>query len=246
MITIVTPTPKITPYIRKNLKTTPGSNWLIVWTNLEKTPPTNLGEKTRVIQYPKKYLPIKNFSTLRNWSLKQVKTPWVFFLDSDEVISHKNWKKVLKLISSPKETINGYLLKREDVFLEKTLKHGEVGNIWLMRLGKTKFMRYERVVHEIAGIKGMTQKSNVTIKHYPHPSITAFLNKVFFYASLEAKTRQTPTLKLFFELVVYPPIKFGVNFFLKLGFLDGMRGLVYASAMSLHSLLVRVYQLEKP
>ena len=244
-ITIITPTPKITPYIKKNLENTPGTDWLIVWTNSEKNPPTNLKKNVKVVNYPKKYLPIRNFSILRNWSLKQVNTTWVFFLDSDEVVSAKDWTKVLKLTANAPETTSGYLVKREDVFLGKTLKHGEVGNVWLLRLGKRKFIRYERAVHEIAGIKGMTQKTHITLKHYSHPSISAFLNKVFFYALLEVETKNTNIFRLWTELLVFPQFKFFLNFVLKLGFLDGMRGLVYASVMSLHSLLVRVYQLEK-
>ena len=246
-LTIVTPTPKITPHIKKNLKVIgQQTSWLIVWTNPNQPAPKSTSRGyLKVINYPKKFLPINNFAKLRNWTLRQVKTDWILFLDSDEILTQSSWNKLVKLLQQSNSLINGYLIKREDVFLGKTLKHGEVGNVWLMRLGRRRFMRYERVVHEIAGIQGMTEKSDVVIKHYSHKSVSSFINKVNFYAKLEAKSRHTLKPKLWFELIFYPPLKLIYNFIFKLGWLDGMRGLVYASIMSLHSLLVRIYQLEK-
>ena len=244
--TIITPTPKITSYLYKNFQAAGNKvSWLIVWTNLKNPPPRNLGKNIKIISYPKKYLPINDFAFLRNWSLKQVKTEWVFFLDSDELMSQTDWQKLIKLLQKTSPLVNGYLVKRQDVFLGRTLKYGEVGNVWLVRLGRRKFMRYERVVHEIAQLEGMIKKSPLILKHYSHKSISSFLTKVFFYAQLEASQRQTHQVKLILQLFFYPMAKFWMGFFFKLGFLDGVRGLVYASCMSLHSLLVRVYQLEK-
>lgn len=244
-LTIITPTPSITTYMKTNFKTANDVSWLIVWTNPEKVAPSQLGKNIKITSYPKKYLPINDFSFLRNWSLKQVKTPWVLFLDSDEVLDQSSWQKLTNLLKKPKPLVSGYLIKREDVFLGKTLKHGEVGNVWILRLGKRKFMRYQGIVHEIARIEGMIKKSPVVIKHYSHSSISTFLEKIFFYAKLRAGQSKDNQVMLWLKLLFYPSGKFIYSFILKLGFLDGMRGLTYASCMSLHSLLVRVFQLEK-
>ncbi len=245
-LTIITPTPQLTPQIRQNFATTgPSVRWLLVWTNETEAPPSNLNQRLKILRYPRKYLPIKDFSHLRNWSINQVKTPWLFFLDSDEIIDKKNWQKLKQLLKQQQPLVNGYLLKREDIFLGKSLKYGETGQIYLLRLAKTEFIRYQRVVHEIAGVSGMTERTNIVIRHFAHQSVAQFLAKVSRYAQLEANQRHTWKVILWWQLCFYPPMKFFFNYFFKLGFLDGGRGLVYATLMSFHSLLVRIYQLEK-
>jgi len=246
-LTIITPTPTLTASMKNNFKVIGRqASWLIVWTNTKQPVPTNLdSSRLQIIRYPQKYLPIRDFSRLRNWAIAKVKTRWSLFLDSDETIDQQSWRKIKQLLKQNRPLVNGYLLKRQDIFLGRPLKYGETGQIYLLRLGKTEFMRYQRVVHEIAGVDGMTDKTEILIQHFAHKNIKQFLTKIFNYAQLEANQRHTWRLVLWLQLLFYPLGKFVNNYFIKLGFLDGMRGLVYASLMSLHSLLVRIYQLEK-
>ena len=63
----------------------------------------------------------EDFAAQRNFALKQATCDWVLFVDSDESVPPALAKQILKAIKST--NINGYYLKRQDVFLNKNLRH---------------------------------------------------------------------------------------------------------------------------
>jgi hypothetical protein len=107
--------------------------------------------------------------------------------------------------------------------------------------------QFVRPVHEIAQIEGKLHLSKITILHFAHQNINEFFQAIAGYAQIEAEHRQEsrlPVWLLGLKTIIYPLAKFCQNYFFKLGLLDGWRGLVYASLMSLHSLSVRVFSYE--
>lgn len=186
---------------------------------------------------------ISDFAQIRNQALKKARHEWVFFLDSDEIISSKSINEIKKIIAQNK--LDGVYINRQDIFYKKTLNFGEAGKIKLLRMGKKSKMKWHRPVHEVARIKGAVGKSNIEISHYAHLSLNEFCNSLVNYAQLEAnfKYQQNQSFHLL-QLLFYPWGKFIYNYILKLGFLDGWRGLSYAVMMSLHSLAVRIFQYE--
>ena len=184
-----------------------------------------------------------DFSKLRNNALQHSKNEWVFFLDSDEWFPAKWVPHLQKYL----EETSCYALSvwRTDIFLGKEMKYGEVGRVKLIRIGKKSYLRFARPVHEIPFTDNFVCQTPMVLKHTSQVSVEDFLRKVIWYAQIEAKYRfETGQRYSLFQLVVYPIGKFGLNFFFKLGFLDGWRGLVYAFMMSLHSLFVRIYLYE--
>ncbi|HEX7017811.1 MAG TPA: glycosyltransferase family 2 protein [Patescibacteria group bacterium] len=184
-----------------------------------------------------------DFSKLRNNALHHAHHDWVFFLDSDEWFPSKWLPRLQKYI----ETSSCYAISiwRSDIFLGQEMKHGEVGKVRLVRFGKKQYLRFARPVHEIPFTDKFVCLSPIEIKHTSHTSVADFLRKVTWYAQREAKYRfETGQKYSLLQLIFYPPAKFGLNFFLKLGFLDGWRGFIYALVMSLHSLFVRIYLYE--
>jgi glycosyltransferase involved in cell wall biosynthesis len=190
--------------------------------------------------------PITDFAAVRNQGLKSTTHDWVLFLDSDEHLPDDTSSKVASYIEN--DQTQGYYLMRHDCFIGRDLSFGEAV-MPLVRLMRKNSARFINPVHEVAIIDGKTKTSQVKIKHQPHLSISDFLDKVFHYAKLVAYHRpvvgRLGFLKLILEIFFYPPAKFVYNYVLRLGFLDGWRGLTYALIMSLHSLYVRIYQYEK-
>jgi hypothetical protein len=192
--------------------------------------------------------PVKNFANVRNQAIKAVHTTWLMFLDSDEILSKKDWYKINHLINS--DQIDAYRLKRVDYFHGQKMRFGETGNYFVVRLAKTNMIQYQRQVHEVPQITGRVGQSSLVIKHFPHQHLSGFLKTINNYAQLEVNYRFTKNIpytkvKIYFELLIYPSGKFLLNYLFKLGLLDGFAGLSYAVMMSLHSLLVRVYLYEK-
>lgn len=186
--------------------------------------------------------PITDYAALRNAALQRVRTPWVFFLDSDEVITPNAVFEIEELLQHG--LAKGYRIIRTDSFLGKELRYGETGSIRLLRFAQTDSLRFDGTVHERGIVTGIVKESEIIIHHRPHQSVSSFLQKISRYAKMAAKERPASGLRNILELLVFPPAKFIDNVVLKLGFLDGWRGLVYAWMMSLHSLFVRIYRYE--
>src|SRR5690606_28768310 len=117
----------------------------------------------------------------------------------------------------------GYYFKRQDIFMGKPLKHGETASVRLLRLAQKGRGEWAGKVHETWNIKGVTQTFHYPLLHSPHPTIESFLEKINLYTSLEAAQRlQLGAKWSLFQTIAYPLAKFLQNYFLRLGFLDGL------------------------
>lgn len=186
---------------------------------------------TKIILY-KKGGAIIDFASARNQTLKKAKSEWIFFVDTDEKVSKDLENEILKLVQDDK--IDGYFIKRIDYFFGRWLKFGETGNIKLLRLGKKGAGIWRRRVHEFWDIKNAGKLKN-PLFHYPKWSI----GKINQYSDIDAKEFSQFR---FYDVILKPIGKFILNYFLKLGFLDGLAGYIHAYLMSFQSLVVRVKQ----
>jgi len=188
---------------------------------------------------------IADFAEERNQLIKQLKTKWVFFVDSDEKISKELLKEIKQAI---KNNQYNYQLKRQDWFLGKKLRFGETALIRFTRLIQKKTGQWQGKVHE-------TFKSKLAIKTLKHPlihqrdiNVSQFLDRLNSYTNIRTKELlEQDQLFSLFQLLFYPPLKFIHNYIFRLGFLDGLPGLAIAFMMSLHSLFIRIklYEVQK-
>jgi len=194
---------------------------------------------------------IVDFAKTRNEVLKIIKTDWVFFLDSDETLG-----KSAEIIQSNQDKIenimqqnlfDGVSIIRRDVFLGKELMFGEAGNTNIVRMFKVKNGKFKKNVHEIAQINGRLGRSDIIVSHFSHSDISEFITTVANYSQMaslnEAGGNEARIINIL-KMIFFPPLKFLQNYVFKFGFLDGYRGLIYATIMSLHSLFVRVFYFE--
>ncbi|OGG03750.1 hypothetical protein A2Z33_04655 [Candidatus Gottesmanbacteria bacterium RBG_16_52_11] len=122
----------------------------------------------------------------------------------------------------------------------KILKYGETGRIKLVRLGRKGAGRFERPVHEVWKINGRISDLKKPILHDSHPDIAQFLDRIDRYSTVSASHLLSSGHEfIWWHPAAYPAAKFFLNYFLKLGFLDGMPGLIMAMMMSFHSFLTR-------
>lgn len=186
-----------------------------------------------------------DFATQRNFGLQKVKGEWALFVDADERVSPELAEEVKSVTSNKLQATreNGFYIKRQDIFLGKSLRFGEAGTIKLLRLAKKNAGKWQRPVHEIWQVQGEVGELQNFLRHTPHPSIREFLTEINHYTTIEANYRMKngySKLKTVFEVITYPIAKFVYNYFLKLGILDGIPGLIMSVMMSYHSFLVRL------
>jgi glycosyltransferase involved in cell wall biosynthesis len=187
-----------------------------------------------------------DFSYLRNYALNKVKTPWTLFIDADERVSPGLADEITAAVSDT--SCDGFYLFREDNMWGRELKYGDVKSVKLLRLGKTKKGKWVGRVHETWSIAGEVGQLENPLKHYPHPDIASFLISLNHYSTIRAVELKSLGINSnLFSIICFPFGKFFHIWIIKLGFLDGIPGLVHAFCMSFYSFLVRskLYLLSK-
>lgn len=181
----------------------------------------------------------KDYSKQRNFGLSKAKYEWVLFVDADERASEYLRDEILKATSG-RNNYDGYFIKRKDFMWGKELRYGETINIKLLRLARKGKGEWYGRVHERWEVKETLGQLDAFLMHYPHQTISEFLREINFYTDIRARELfDNGTKASWFSILLYPKTKFFFNYFLKLGFLDGIQGLIIAILMSFHSFLVR-------
>lgn len=177
-----------------------------------------------------------DFASQRNLGLEKAKGEWTLFVDSDERVTPELQKEILKAV---KETAkSGFYIKRRDFMWGRELKHGEAGDIKLLRLAGRDAGKWTHRVHEVWNVGGQTGELNNAILHYPHQTLREFVGEIDYYSTLHAKVKfEEGERSNLLKIIFWPKAKFFQNWILKLGFLDGTAGIIVALLMSFHSYL---------
>jgi len=177
-----------------------------------------------------------DFSAQRNFGLKITHGEWVLFIDSDEWIPENLKKEILEALVE--ENFNGYVLKRYEVWLGEKLKHAEWGDVKLLRLARKGKGKWVRKVHETWEIGGKVGELNNYLEHRVEVGLDEKLTKVNFYSRLHAEELEKERKRVgFWRVLFMPTAKLGMNYVVKQGFRDGVRGFVLSVVMSFHSFL---------
>jgi glycosyltransferase involved in cell wall biosynthesis len=179
-----------------------------------------------------------DFSSQRNFALDKVNEKWILYVDADEHVSYELRQEILKKINDI--SYKAFSVQRVDYFFGKKLKFGDSGNTRLTRLVRKGTGKWVGKVHETWISEGKVGELENPLKHYPHPSIVSFLRHINLYSTLRAKELYDLKKNVSaLEIVAYPIGKFIYNWIIKLGFLDGTRGIIHALMMSFYTFLVR-------
>lgn len=181
-----------------------------------------------------------DFSAQRNFGLEQASSDWVLYVDSDEVVSESLSTEIISTIYHVPNPHNGYYIQRIDEMWGKRLLHGENGNTYILRLAKKDKGKWSGKVHETWEIQGKTTQLKFPLYHFPHPTITEFLQEINFYTTLRSQELYEKKVPVSgWSILLHTKGKFWQDYLLKQGYLDGIEGFIFALFMSMHAFLVR-------
>jgi len=175
--------------------------------------------------YVKEWL---GFAAAKNFALEQATNDWVLWLDADERVPADLAEEIQAIIEKPTHTHRAFEVARRAYFLGKWIKHCGWYPGFVTRLFRRESARFSNVrVHEKLEIDGTTGRLKNDLIHYTDENLFHYFEKFNRYTSLAAQDLwgSGRTFSLF-DVLVRPPFVFFKMYFLRLGFLDGMHGLI--------------------
>ncbi len=187
----------------------------------------------------------KGYREQKQSALDKCSQPWILSLDADEVVTTELKKSIAKAIDQGQA--QGYFINRRTVFLGRPLRYALYPDAQLRLVQSSANPRWTGgKVHELLKVDGKTTRLKGDILHYSYRDLNDFILRLNKYARLWAEDAaargKRPGIR---RLLLSPLMAFVKNYFFKLGFLDGMRGLIISCAMAHYSLLKAFYLWER-
>ena len=171
----------------------------------------------------------EGFAAQKNFALSKVSSPWALNLDADECLSAELKEEIRQIIQDTSHT--GFNIPFFNYFLGRKMNHSGLNHEYHLRLVRTDKAHYEGgLVHEGLKVEGTVGTLTQPIRHYSYDNIETYFRKLNKYTTLAATQLHEKGRKfsLLFVLVTIP-LEFVKRYILKAGFLDGIRGFIWAS-----------------
>lgn len=206
----------------------------------------------------------------RNWALENLKfrNDWVYILDADESVPDDLYREMKEALDSNNGEVDGYWVRYKDIILERWLKYSNIYPNWNLRLFKHDKLRYEdRSVN--AHVKIENDRSGWLKSHFVHNDRRGFgaqIKRLSGITVVEAKTvgeiyesgdyiksslfssspveRRRAMKKIYYGLPFRPLIIFFYLYVVKLGFLEGKRGLYFTLFRAFQEMLINILKYE--
>ncbi|NDV44409.1 glycosyltransferase family 2 protein [Flagellimonas sediminis] len=200
--------------------------------------------KVKVIQNP-----FENFTAQKSFTLKQATNDWVLFLDADEVVTDGLKNEIISTINNP-EANEAYWFYRKFMFQNQPLNFSgwqTDKNHRLFRKSKAVFTD-RKIVHETLEVDGKSGVLKEKLIHYCYKDYADYKSKMLKYGQLKAKEDFYKEKYFnYFMMVVKPAWKFFNHYIIRLGFLDGKKGITicYLNALGVLERFKERKRLEK-
>jgi glycosyltransferase involved in cell wall biosynthesis len=167
------------------------------------------------------------YSATKEYAVKKATNEWILWIDADEaltkelIIELQNFK-----FKHPDKA--AYKIARRAYFLGKWIKHcgwypGYVVRLFNKNLGKFS----NNSVHEHLIINGEVGFLKSDLEHYTDPSISHYFEKFNKYTTLAAFELNKKNIKVKISDIIFRPMFLFIKmYFFRLGFLDGLYGLI--------------------
>ena len=180
-----------------------------------------------------------NSADFKNWAIPQAAHPWVLVVDADERVTPQLAAEIKGVLAdSPRR--DGYRILRQNYFFGHPIYHCGWNTDDVLRLFRKDVCHYQtRRVH--AGVivdTGSVGRLRGKFLHYTYWTFNQYFEKFGRYTTWAAQDWYDAGKKAgFFKLLLRPPIKFLHLYVLRLGFLDGLPGLMICMLSGMYVLV---------
>ena len=176
------------------------------------------------------------YGAQKQFAVEQAKNDWVLCIDADERVSPELRSSIISELASPRASV--FAMPRRNRFMGRWLRHGEGYPDWSVRLFRRDAARWsDDPVHEKVVANGsIVARLSGDLLHESAESLQGYLDKQNAYTSLQAaRLLATKKDSGVLELVGSPLLRFIKFYFFRLGFLDGLPGLVHIAIGCMNS-----------
>jgi glycosyltransferase involved in cell wall biosynthesis len=170
------------------------------------------------------------YRSQKQFAIESASHEWVLCLDADERVSAQLRSEIEALREGGFAQFAGWSIPRITDYFGRFLRHGNAYPDRLIRLFDRRrggWIGYE--IHENTRVQGPVGKLRGHLEHYSYRSLTDHQVRMQRYADLMARALYERGKRCGLGKVLFnPQWRFVRGYLLRLGFLDGWRGLVFA------------------
>jgi len=245
-ITAIIPTLNEETHIDAAIKSVSFADEIIVIDSYSTDKTLEIAEKHTVKIIKRKF---DDFSSQKNFAIDQAKHPWVYILDADERVTPEVEKEILEAVNNPKDKV-GFYVRRTFYFCGKRLDYGGCQRDKVVRLFLKEFCSYDgSPVHETITARGKLGFFKNKIEHFSYKNYDHYISKMNHYAALRGKQyfEKGKKVNYPYHIVIKPAARFFIHYFIRLGFLDGFPGYIFArtQAYGVYSRYIKLWLLNR-
>lgn len=210
-----------------------------------------------------KHHPFESFGKQRNWALDNCnfKYKWILFLDADERSTREFDKALLEALKKTDKSTAGFYCCSKMILNDSWLKRAVSFPNWqfrILRFGYARFMDFGHGQKEYQ-VKGEIGYIKEPYLHYPfrkgwvewwarhdrysqEEAIVRLKSKIDWKGVLSKNSSiRNMALRPFVSRIpAWPLLRFCIDYFLRLGFLDGYPGFIYCRNMAFYEFFIQV------
>lgn len=171
------------------------------------------------------------YRSQKDFAVKAAAHDWVLCLDADERVTPQLRESIERARAGGFAGCAGYRFARLSDYFGAPLRHGNAYPDRVMRLFDRRLggWRGGREIHEHASVDGRVATLAGDLEHLSYRSMSDQLARLERYARMMAEHMHANGRRASIANIVFNPFwRFFRGYVLRLGFLDGWRGLIYA------------------
>ncbi len=169
------------------------------------------------------------YAAQKQFAMESTNSEWILNLDADEEISDSLAKEIQSVIGDASHELYAFSMPRLSKYLGRWIKHGgwfPDRKIRLVRKGKGRWVG--NTLHEKLMMDGRTEQLKNPIHHYVYRGISDQVKTINKFSGIYADERGAKGSLFVLAGLFHAIGKFAECYLWKLGFLDGIPGLIIA------------------